>query len=228
MSKNGEIIKLEQISKFYGSGDVVVKALRKSDLKMKEGEVALLMGPSGAGKTTLLSVMGLLLHPTTGKIYFGDKVYDSKTRQKVLTETRRKSIGFIFQAFNLVKSLTVLQNVEIMYKIGQLEKTGFREKSIEILKMLKMEHRLNHMPKNLSGGERQRVAIARALINDPNLIMADEPTGNLDSENGRNIGEYFQKIAKERGTTILIATHDDRLKFCADRIIKMEDGNILN
>ena len=228
MSKNGELIKLEEISKFYGSGDVLVKALRKSDLKMKEGEVALLMGPSGAGKTTLLSVMGLLLHPTTGKIYFGDKVYDSKTRQKVLTETRRKSIGFIFQAFNLVKSLTVLQNVEIMYKIGQLEKTGFREKSIEILKMLKMEHRLNHMPKNLSGGERQRVAIARALINDPNLIMADEPTGNLDSENGRNIGEYFQKIAKERGTTILIATHDDRLKFCADRIIKMEDGSILN
>jgi len=228
MSKNGEIIKLEEISKFYGSGDVVVKALRKSDLKMKEGEVALLMGPSGAGKTTLLSVMGLLLHPTTGKIYFGDKVYDSKTRQKVLTETRRKSIGFIFQAFNLVKSLTVLQNVEIMYKIGQLEKTGFREKCIEILEMLKMGHRLNHMPKNLSGGERQRVAIARALINDPNLIMADEPTGNLDSENGRVIGEYFQKIAKERGTTILIATHDDRLKFCADRIIKMEDGNILN
>jgi ABC-type lipoprotein export system ATPase subunit len=228
MSKNGELIKLEEISKFYGSGDVLVKALRKSDLKMKEGEVALLMGPSGAGKTTLLSVMGLLLHPTTGKIYFGDKVYDSKTRQKVLTETRRKSIGFIFQSFNLVKSLTVLQNVEIMYKIGQLEKTGFREKSIKILEMLKMGHRLNHMPKNLSGGERQRVAIARALINDPNLIMADEPTGNLDSENGRNIGEYFQKIAKERGTTILIATHDDRLKFCADRIIKMEDGKILN
>lgn len=228
MSKNGELIKLEEISKFYGSGDVLVKALKKSDLKMKEGEVALLMGPSGAGKTTLLSVMGLLLHPTTGKIYFGDKVYDSKTRQKVLTETRRKSIGFIFQSFNLVKSLTVLQNVEIMYKIGQLEKTGFREKSIEILEMLKMGHRLNHMPKNLSGGERQRVAIARALINDPNLIMADEPTGNLDSENGRNIGEYFQKIAKERGTTILIATHDDRLKFCADRIIKMEDGTILN
>lgn len=228
MSKNGELIKLEEISKFYGSGDVLVKALRKSDLKMKEGEVALLMGPSGAGKTTLLSVMGLLLHPTTGKIYFGDKVYDSKTRQKVLTETRRKSIGFIFQSFNLVKSLTVLQNVEIMYKIGQLEKAGFREKSIEILEMLKMGHRLNHMPKNLSGGERQRVAIARALINDPNLIMADEPTGNLDSENGRNIGEYFQKIAKERGTTILIATHDDRLKFCADRIIKMEDGKILN
>jgi len=228
MSKNGELIKLEEISKFYGSGDVLVKALKKSDLKMKKGEVALLMGPSGAGKTTLLSVMGLLLHPTHGKIYFGDKVYDSKTRQKVLTETRRKSIGFIFQSFNLVKSLTVLQNVEIMYKIGQLEKTGFREKSIEILEMLKMGHRLNHMPKNLSGGERQRVAIARALINDPNLIMADEPTGNLDSENGRNIGEYFQKIAKERGTTILIATHDDRLKFCADRIIKMEDGTILN
>jgi len=229
MSKNGEIIKLEEISKFYGSGDVLVKALMPSDLKMEEGEVALLMGPSGAGKTTLLSVMGLLLHPTTGKIYFGDKVYDNKTRQKILTETRRKSIGFIFQSFNLVKSLTVLENVELMYKIGQFktDKKEFRKKSKEILEMLKMGHRFNHMPKNLSGGERQRVAIARALINDPELIMADEPTGNLDSENGRVIGEYFQKIAKERGTTILIATHDDRLKFCADRVIQMEDGAII-
>ena len=228
MSKNGDIIKLEEISKFYGSGDVVVKSLRKSDLKMEKGEVALLMGTSVAGKTTLLSVMGLLLHPTTGKIYFGDKVFDSKTRQKTLTETRRNSIGFIFQSFNLVKSLTVLENVELMYKIGQFksDKKDFKEKSKNILEMLKMGHRFKHMPKNLSGGERQRVAIARALINDPNLIMADEPTGNLDSENGKIIGEYFQKIAKERGTTILIATHDDRLKFCADRIIEMEDGAI--
>jgi len=228
MSDNGVIVKLEEISKHYDLGEVVVKALRKSNLQMKEGEVALLMGPSGAGKTTLLSVMGLLLRPTTGKIHFADNIYDSKTRQKILTDTRRKSIGFIFQAFNLVKSLTVIQNVEIMYKIGQLEKTGYKEKCKEILEMLKMGHRLDHLPKNLSGGERQRVAIARALINDPDLIMADEPTGNLDSENGRNIGEYFKQIAKERGTTILIATHDDRLKFCADRIIRMEDGNILN
>lgn len=228
MSINGVIIKLEDISKFYQLGEVTVKALKKSNLAMHKGEVALLMGPSGAGKTTLLSVMGLLLHPTTGKIHFANKVYDSKTRQKILTDTRRKSIGFIFQSFNLVKSLTVIQNVEIMYKIGQLEKTGYKEKCKEILEMLNMGHRMDHLPKNLSGGERQRVAIARALINDPELIMADEPTGNLDSENGRVIGEYFQQIAKERGTTILIATHDERLKFCADRIIKMEDGNILN
>ena len=128
MSNNNVIVKLEEISKHYDLGEVVVKALRKSNLQMKEGEVSLLMGPSGAGKTTLLSVMGLLLRPTTGKIYFADKIYDSKTRQKILTDTRRSSIGFIFQAFNLVKSLTVIQNVEIMYKIGQLEKTGYKEK----------------------------------------------------------------------------------------------------
>jgi len=113
---NGVIVKLEEISKHYDLGEVVVKALRKSNLQMKEGEVALLMGPSGAGKTTLLSVMGLLLRPTTGKIHFADNIYDSKTRQKILTDTRRKSIGFIFQAFNLVKSLTVIQNVEMVTK----------------------------------------------------------------------------------------------------------------
>ncbi|MFX1310320.1 MAG: ABC transporter ATP-binding protein [Promethearchaeota archaeon] len=226
--KEKEIIKLENVSKHYGNGAVLVEALKNSDLTMREGEVALLMGPSGAGKTTLLSVMGLLLHPTEGQIYFNEKVYDRKTRQKFMTETRRKSIGFIFQSFNLVQSLNVLQNIEIMCKIGKLQKKGYKEKCIEILEMLQMQHRLKHAPKDLSGGERQRVAIARALINEPKLIMADEPTGNLDSENGRIIGEYFRKIANERGTTILIATHDERLKFCADRIIHMEDGIILN
>jgi ABC-type lipoprotein export system ATPase subunit len=115
-----------------------------------------------------------------------------------------------------------------MCKIGKINKNGYIKRCEDILKMLNMSHRLTHAPKNLSGGERQRVAIARALINEPKLIMADEPTGNLDSENGRVIGEYFKKIAKERGTTILIATHDDRLKFCADKIIHMEDGSLLN
>ena len=225
--KNDVVIRLEEVSKHYGSDEALVKALEKADLSMRKGEVALLMGPSGAGKTTLLSVMGLLLRPTYGEIHFGSKVYDRKTRQKVLTETRRKSIGFIFQAFNLVQSLNVFQNVEIMYKIGKLEKKGYKDKCKAILEMLQMSHRLKHAPKDLSGGERQRVAIARALINEPQLIFADEPTGNLDSENGRIIGEYFQKIAEQRGTTILIATHDDRLRFCADRIIKMEDGAIL-
>ena len=224
---DSEIIRLNDISKHYGSGDVLVEALKNAELIMKKGEVALLMGPSGAGKTTLLSVMGLLLHPTSGEILFNDKNYNRKTRQKIMTETRRNSIGFIFQAFNLVQSLNVIQNVEIMYKIGKLEKKGYKKKCKEILEMLQMGHRLKHATKDLSGGERQRVAIARALINEPILIMADEPTGNLDSENGRIIGEYFRKIANERGTTILIATHDDRLKFCADRIINMEDGEIL-
>ena len=126
--KNGAVIKLDEVSKHYGSGEALVKALEKADLSMKEGEVALLMGPSGAGKTTLLSVMGLLLRPTSGEINFGDKVYNRKTRQKVMTETRRKSIGFIFQAFNLVQSLNVIPIVEIMYKIGKLQKKGYKDK----------------------------------------------------------------------------------------------------
>lgn len=222
------IMTLENVSKYYGLNGSVVKALKEINFELKEGEVLILMGPSGAGKTTLLSVMGLLLHPTNGKIYFEDKIYDSNTKPEILTKTRRNSIGFIFQSFNLVKSLSVLQNVELMCKIGKLNNNGYKKRCKDMLKMLNMGHRLNHEPKNLSGGERQRVAIARALINEPKLIFADEPTGNLDSENGRNIGEYFRKIADEKGTTILIATHDDRLKFCADRIIHMEDGILLN
>lgn len=227
MSKTA-IMTLENVSKYYGLNGSVVKALKEINFELKEGEVLILMGPSGAGKTTLLSVMGLLLHPTNGKIYFEDKIYDNNTKPEVLTETRRNSIGFIFQSFNLIKSLSVLQNVELMCKIGKLNNNGYKKRCKDMLKMLNMGHRLNHEPKNLSGGERQRVAIARALINEPKLIFADEPTGNLDSENGRNIGEYFRKIADEKGTTILIATHDDRLKFCADRIIHMEDGILLN
>ena len=225
---NNTIMSLENITKNYGLNGTIIKALKNVSFVLKNGEVVLLMGPSGSGKTTLLSVMGLLLHPTEGKIYFEDKTFDNKTKQKTLTEIRRNSIGFIFQSFNLVKSLTVLQNVELMCKIGKINKNGYKKRCVEILEMLNMGHRLNQIPKNLSGGERQRVAIARALINNPKLIFADEPTGNLDSENGKNIGEYFQKIAKERGTTVLIATHDNRLEFCADRIIHMEDGMLLN
>jgi len=225
---NNTIMSLENITKNYGLNGTIIKALKNVSFVLKNGEVVLLMGPSGSGKTTLLSVMGLLLHPTEGKIYFEDKTFDNKTKQKKLTEIRRNSIGFIFQSFNLVKSLTVLQNVELMCKIGKINKNGYKKRCVDILEMLNMGHRLNQIPKNLSGGERQRVAIARALINNPKLIFADEPTGNLDSENGKNIGEYFQKIAKERGTTVLIATHDNRLEFCADRIIHMEDGMLLN
>ncbi|MBD3254928.1 MAG: ATP-binding cassette domain-containing protein [Candidatus Lokiarchaeota archaeon] len=227
---NNVIMSLKNVSKTYGLNGVKVEALKDANLRMHEGEVALLMGPSGAGKTTLLSVMGLLLHPTEGKINFENTTYNQKTKHKLMTQARRNSIGFIFQSFNLVKSLSVLQNVELMCKIGKINKNGYKKKCEEILKMLQMGHRLNHLPKELSGGERQRVAIARALINDPKMIFADEPTGNLDSENGEIIGNYFREIADERATTILIATHDDRLieSTCCDRIIKMEDGEILN
>ncbi|HEY0089879.1 MAG TPA: ABC transporter ATP-binding protein [Candidatus Lokiarchaeia archaeon] len=226
--KENTIMSLENITKKYGLNGTIINALKNVNFELKNGEVVLVMGPSGSGKTTLLSIMGLLLHPTEGKIVFEDKIFDNKTKQKTLTEIRRNSIGFIFQSFNLIKSLTVLQNVELMCKIGKINKNGYKKRCVEILEMLKMDHRLNQIPKNLSGGERQRVAIARSLINNPKLIFADEPTGNLDSENGKNIGEYFQKIAKERGTTVLIATHDNRLEFCADRIIHMEDGMLLN
>ncbi len=226
---NELLVKLENITKEFGKGDVLVRALKNVNYEFKKGEVFLLMGPSGSGKTTLLSVMGLLLRPTSGKIYLADRIFDENSKQEALTRIRRDNIGFIFQSFNLVPSLNVTQNVEIMAKIGMLpkaERTGYRTKCRDMLKMLNMGHRLKSDIKNLSGGERQRVAIARALINDPTVILADEPTGNLDAENGRIIGEYFQKIAKERQKTIIIATHDDRLRFCADKAIHMEDGNL--
>ena len=229
MSKEQTIMKLESISKVFGTGDIQVHALQDINLEFKSGEVILLMGPSGAGKTTLLSVMGLLLHPTEGKIYFSEKIFDEQSKQHLLTRTRREKIGFIFQSFNLVPSLNTTQNVEIMAKIGKLpkaERTGYKKRCQEMLRMLNMGHRLKSDITNLSGGERQRVAIARALINDPEVILADEPTGNLDSENGRIIGEYFQTIARERGKCVVIATHDDRLQFCATKTIHMEDGQM--
>ncbi len=226
---NELLVKLENITKEFGKGDALVRALKNINYEFKKGEVFLLMGPSGSGKTTLLSVMGLLLRPTSGKIYLADRIFDENSKQEALTRIRRDNIGFIFQSFNLVPSLNVTQNVEIMAKIGMLpkaERTGYKKKCKEMLKMLNMGHRLKSDINNLSGGERQRVAIARALINDPAVILADEPTGNLDAENGRIIGEYFQRIAKERQKTIVIATHDDRLRFCANKTMHMEDGNL--
>ena len=229
MNKN-YVMKLEDVNKIFGTGDATVEAMKDVNFTVKSGEVTIIMGPSGAGKTTLLSVMGLLLRPTSGTIHFADQVFNHKSKQQILTKNRRDNIGFIFQSFNLIPSLNVLQNVEIMAKVGKLSKNyriGYKQKCIKMLEMFNMGHRLKADIKTLSGGELQRVAIARALINDPDLILADEPTGNLDSENGQIIGNYFQKIAIERNKSIIIATHDDRLRFCADRIIQMEDG-VLN
>ena len=230
MSKNETIMKLENITKNFGQGEALVEALKDIHFEVKAGEVVLLMGPSGAGKTTLLSIMGLLLRPTEGQVYFTEKIFNNKSKQHLLTRVRRENIGFIFQSFNLVPSLNTIQNVEIMAKIGKLPKNqraGYKKKCKDILTMLQMGHRLKSDIAKLSGGERQRVAIARALINDPDVILADEPTGNLDSENGKIIGEYFAKIAKERNKSIIIATHDDRLQFCADRTVHMEDGAMI-
>ncbi len=229
MNKN-YVMKLNNVNKIFGKGDTTVEAIKNVNFTVKSGEVIIVMGPSGAGKTTLLSVMGLLLRPTSGNIYFTNKILNHESKQQILTKTRRENIGFIFQSFNLIPSLNVIQNVEIMAKVGKIPKnfrSGYKQKCIEMLELFNMGHRLKADIKTLSGGELQRVAIARALINDPDVILADEPTGNLDSENGKIIGNYFRKIAIERNKSIIVATHDDRLRFCADRIIQMEDG-VLN
>ena len=222
------VMEIKDISKVYGLKGVTVNALKNINLNLYKGEVVIIMGPSGAGKTTLLSIMGFLLHPTEGTIKFEGKTFDKDSKQSMLTKIRRNSLGFIFQTFNLIKSLNVLENIELMSKISNGNNNGYRERCISVLEILNMVNRLKHKPKHLSGGEMQRVSIARALINEPKIILADEPTGNLDSENGHIIGEYFRKIARERGTSILCATHDHRLEFCADRIINIEDGELVN
>ena len=222
------IMELKDISKIYELNGISVNALEKINLNIYKGEVVILMGPSGAGKTTLLSIMGFLLHPTEGTIKFQGETFDKTSKQSNLTVTRRNSMGFIFQAFNLIKALSVIENLELMAKISKIHNNGYKEKCKSILRILGMEHRLKHKPKHLSGGELQRVSIARALVNEPEIVFADEPTGNLDSKNGHIIGEYFQKISKEGGTTVLCATHDHRLEFCADRIINIEDGKLVN
>ncbi|MHA1250566.1 MAG: ABC transporter ATP-binding protein [Candidatus Helarchaeota archaeon] len=221
-------MRLKNISKTYSLDGVKIQALNNINLEIHQGEVILLLGPSGSGKTTLLSIMGFLLHPTRGTLHFKGKIFNENSSQKDLLFARRKSIGFIFQSFNLIKSLTALQNVEIMAKIYGIRKTFDKSTCVRLLEELNLGNRLNFHPVNLSGGERQRIAIARALISNPQLILADEPTGNLDSKNGRKIGEIFRKIADDRKTTIFCATHDTRLEFCADRVLNIEDGKLLN
>ncbi len=220
----GLAYELRGVWKVYGSGDGAVAALRGIDLDIDDSEFLAIMGPSGSGKTTLLDLLGLLARPTRGSLrLFGEDVTEIPDSRS--TEIRRNTIGFVFQTFNLVPWLSALDNVELALAIGGY-RGDRRERARRLLESVGLGGRLNHRPSQMSGGEQQRVAIARALANDPRIILADEPTGNLDSESGRKIVGLLRDLSRS-GRCVVMVTHDEEMAALADRIVRLRDGVIV-
>ncbi len=223
----GAILELRNVSKVYGSGHTAVRAVNGVALAVKPGEIVLIMGPSGSGKTTLLSIAGLLLRPTQGSVWLDGRDTTSQSDRQ-LAALRLHTLGFVFQAYNLMGALTARQNVELVMNMAGTRGRPARARAGELLALLGLEHRLHHLPADLSGGEKQRVALARALANDPPLILADEPTGNLDSTMGREVMELLCcRLGRDQGRAIVIVTHDHRLRDIADRVLWLEDGHLM-
>lgn len=218
-------LQVTRVSKRYGSGATEVTAVRNVSLSVRPGEIVLIMGPSGSGKTTLLSMLGALLKPTEGTIQLNGTVISALPESR-LPDIRLKQFGFVFQDFNLLSALTVLENVTIVAGLAGSRAGEARQKATTLLTELGLGGRLNFLPEKLSGGEKQRVAIARALVNDPALILADEPTANLDSKIGQEIMRLLRRIAKEQGRSVIIVSHDQRIKEIADRVLWLEDGEL--
>ncbi|MCW5960862.1 MAG: ABC transporter ATP-binding protein [Pyrinomonadaceae bacterium] len=220
------ILRTEDLTKTYRIGKVDVPALRGVDIDIKSGEFVAVMGPSGCGKSTLLHLLGGLLSPTTGKIIIDNEDL-SKVSDAQRTDIRRRKIGFVFQRFNLFPTLSAEGNLKLAERIHS-KNGGSAEKRREVLRLLKIEDKLNHKPLELSGGEQQRVALARAVINDPAIILADEPTGNLDSENSEIVLEMFRELNKRLGQTIIMITHNPEAAEHCNRIITMRDGVVVD
>lgn len=229
MSQKRDIVVTEDLQMVYRVSRVEVPALRGVDMTVKEGEFVAVMGPSGCGKSTLLHLLGGLLTPSSGSVRI-DGMDLAKIGDAERTEVRRKKIGFVFQRFNLLPTLTAEGNIELARRIHGNGNggPGSSGETREILAMLGLEHKLNHKPSELSGGEQQRVAIARAVINRPAILLADEPTGNLDSENSQMVLEMLQRLNQEYRQTIVMITHDPEAAATASRILEMRDGRILN
>ena len=219
------VVELDDVTKTYTLGEVKVRALRGINLKVKQGEFLIVMGVSGSGKSTTMNMIGCLDIPTSGRVLL-DGIDIKKLNESRLAQIRGKKIGFVFQQFNLIPSMTALENVELPMVFQGVSKKERVERASRLLSMMGLKNRLNHKPAELSGGERQRVAIARALSNDPQIILADEPTGNLDSKSGREIMGILTDLHK-KGKTLVMVTHDPNLQKYADRIVHIKDGVIL-
>jgi putative ABC transport system ATP-binding protein len=220
------ILKTENLSKVYKIGKVEVSALRDVSLDIKAGEFVAIMGPSGCGKSTLLHLLGGLLSPTSGKIIIGDEDL-SKVSDAQRTDIRRRKIGFVFQRFNLFPTLTADGNLRLAERIHTGNGGGgSAENRREVLRLLKLEDKMHHKPLELSGGEQQRVALARAVVNNPAIILADEPTGNLDTENSKIVLDMFKELNNRLNQTIIMITHNPEAAESCNRIIQMRDGKI--
>jgi len=211
------------LTKAFGTGRFRVQAVDGIDLTASSGEIVLIMGPSGSGKTTLLTMIAGLLRPTEGTVHVAGQEITAMTESD-LPEIRRHVVGFVFQTFNLLESLNVRENVEVAQNLAGKGGRGAKVAAERILADLGMGDRLNFKPSALSAGEKQRVSIARALANDPQLILADEPTANLDSANGREVLGLLRRIAKDQQRTVIIVSHDERISDFADRVLWLEDG----
>lgn len=220
------VIEVENVTKQLRVGQTTVHALRGVNLQVARGEMLSIMGPSGSGKSTLLGIIGGLDSPTSGRIAI-DGVDVTKMNEDQLTEIRNEKIGFIFQFFNLIPTLTALENVALPIQFAQKPKYQPEKRARELLELLGLGDRMRHRPSELSGGQQQRVAIARALANNPPLLLADEPTGNLDTEAGHIVLEALRQVQREAGTTVVIVTHDPDLAAFADRRITLVDGEIV-
>ncbi len=220
------VVLLKQVSKIYGEGETAVRALNQISLAIERGEYVAIMGPSGSGKSTLMNLIGCLDRPSEG-IYLLDGVEVEKASDEELARIRNQKVGFVFQQFNLLARLSALQNVELPLIYAGKGRRARRQLAEAMLEKVGLADRLHHRPNQLSGGQQQRVAIARALVTDPALVLADEPTGNLDSKSGAEIMQLFDQL-HQQGTTLVLVTHDAQIGKHADRMVQLLDGEIIN